>query len=166
MKKLLLLLLVTTSFFISANREKLENAIMESDLTAVRSLLKSTTLDEDERYSLFKLSQMIIAQRYRDSIFPIFLSKADFLNVLKGAGVSIAVAMAGFALYKIKLINVRYEEDALIPGGFTGLASIIAVVLKHFYDIRKLLTNAMAITALLEKKEDTENRHKHDISIN
>jgi len=149
MKKLLLLLLVTTSFFISANREKLENAIMESDLSAVRSLLKETTLEENERYSLYKLSKKILRQR-RSLFSFVFPSNEQLKHVLMTLGISGTLSLIAAGMYED---SHRQGLFPFVLRYFVGLALFPAIVIKNFYDFRRW-TNAIVIKTLLEKKEN------------
>jgi len=172
MKKLFLMVLGTSSMFIAANKNQLEDAIIESDLKQVRTLLETTSLDEAERYSCFKLAKKILRQRRSRYSF-IFPSNEEIINLAKAAGITtigyLGTALGSTVIFNnpnlLKSILVGLPTAPFLVACLIGHASFPYLTIKHFYDYRKLWINATAIKTLLEKKEDKKNTTQHKILL-
>lgn len=156
MKKLLLFSLLITSNLIEcqSNMDLLEQAIQESNINSVRSLLSSISISSFDKERLLILAEDVIQQR-RSLLALVTPSKSDFKMLL------VTPALLGSALIAAILEYLLFKTPEL--GGdlsvllcFGAALNIPVTIIKHFYDARAWYTNVIAIKTLLYKTKTCE----------
>ncbi|TET05880.1 hypothetical protein E3J79_03760 [Candidatus Dependentiae bacterium] len=158
MKKLALALFFISFLTCSANNipknekgiKKLEQAILKSNITTVKTILPLISISPSEQKRLFILAENVFQKR--QSFLSLFVfSNENLLTVIVGLGLSATALLEVCILYTLKVPFNNYLANMLSIQFNAGILTTTIAITNHFYDFWKLYNNAIAIKSLMLK---------------